>query len=477
MKRLVLLWSLMTSLPIMVLIMISSCTLVQTEQISVSAGDAYFHRRAIGSPYATGIPYALWLTIMQRYPNELGSNWTEFIGKFGLIKNEGDPRGLPVGFVLEHDSLSGTSFLMTNCSLCHTAMINDRKVDGLGARNLKLTGLNNLFMHLVGRKDFTSETMIPSVEAIARSNNLPWDWRSNLAAKKAIEKLKELSAGHKDIEAGPGRSVPIEFMKEVSHLPIDPPYGYVRFRPVWSYGKRQSFGADGALTGDMALAAATVEFNKRMPPNDIIKYKNRFYSIYDYLKTLRSPRYPGLIDNGLAERGRKLYSDHCAGCHGSDNKETYVERVIPLATIGTDPDRLHALSPQLITTFNHNEFGMLSPVRNTGGYVARPLDGIWSCGPYLHNGSVPTLHDLLRPANERPILFFLEGNSDYDLKKLGVFTMTENPTSETKSVRHGTSSPSVFDTRLPGNSNKGHEFGTILSEPDRQALIEYLKRL
>jgi hypothetical protein len=455
--------------------MISSCANLQTEQVSVNAGDEYFHRRAIGSPYATGIPYALWLALMNRFPKELGLNWTEFTDKFGLISNASDPRGLPVGFVLEHDSLSGTPFLMTNCSLCHTAMINNRKVDGLGARDLKLTELNNVFMRLVGRNDFNSDTMIPLVEAIAHRNNIPWDWRSNLAAKMAIEKLKELSAGHKDIDAGPGRSVPIEFMKEVAHLPIDPPYGYVRFRPMWSYSKRKSFGADGAVTGDTALAAALVEYNKRMPPNDIVNYKNRFYSIYDDLKTLHSPRYPGLIDKGLAERGRKLYSDHCAGCHGSDNKETYVERVIPLAEVKADPDRLHALSQQLITSFNQNEFGMLSPVRNTGGYIARPLDGIWSCGPYLHNGSVPSLHDLLRPAVERPVIFYLGGDTDYDLKKLGVHTLTENPMNNTKSVHHGASSPSMFDTRSPGNSNKGHDFGTKLSEPDRQALIEYLK--
>lgn len=464
-------------MPIIGLIMITSCTFLQTEPVSVSAGDSYFHDRAIGSPYATGIPYALWLTIMDQYPKELGLNWGEFTEKFGLIKKDNDPRGLPVGFVLEHDRLSGTPFLMTNCSLCHTALINKRKIDGLGARTLKLTELNNLFMQLVSRQDFTSDTLVSAAEDTAKRHSIPWDWRSSLAAKMAIKKLKEYSTDHKAVAAGPGRSVPIEFMKEVSHLPVEPPYGYVRFRPVWGYGKRQSFGADGALAGDTALAAATVEFNKRMPPNDIANYKNRFYSIYNYLKTLRSPPYPGLIDKTLADRGRQVYSDHCAECHGSydsEKKTSYRERIFPIAVIGTDPDRLITLTPLLIATFNHNALGRVAPLRNSGGYVARPLDGIWSCGPYLHNGSVPTLHDLLRPANERPSVFFLVDNSDYDLNKLGIVTRRGSPLNQN---RVEASSSFLFDTRLPGNSNKGHEFGTQLSEADRQALIEYLKQL
>ena len=39
------------------------------------------------------------------------------------------------------------------------------------------------------------------------------------------------------------------------------------------------------------------------------------------------------------------------------------------------------------------------------GYAATPLTGVWANFPYLHNGSVPTLHDLLGPASERPKIF------------------------------------------------------------------------
>jgi mono/diheme cytochrome c family protein len=109
-------------------------------------------------------------------------------------------------------------------------------------------------------------------------------------------------------------------------------------------------------------------------------------------------------------------------------------------------------------------------------YKARPLDGIWATAPYLHNGSVPTLWDLLSPYDERsrnPEIHY--GNHEFDPVRVGY-------------VDGG---PSRLRTRLPGNRNTGHLFespatpaqrrpGTIgpyLAPQDRMALIEYLKTL
>lgn len=96
-------------------------------------------------------------------------------------------------------------------------------------------------------------------------------------------------------------------------------------------------------------------------------------------------------------------------------------------------------------------------------YAARPLDGIWAAAPYLHNGSVPTLYDLLQPPNDRPKSFAL-GHRDYDPVKVGYRT----------DVASGQAKYFVR-TDEPGNSNAGHVFGTRLSEQGRMALIEYLK--
>ncbi len=102
-------------------------------------------------------------------------------------------------------------------------------------------------------------------------------------------------------------------------------------------------------------------------------------------------------------------------------------------------------------------------------YKARPLNGIWATAPYLHNGSVPNLYELLLPQAERSQTFYV-GSREFDPVKVGY--VSTNAT-------EGELDLFLFDTTLPGNTNAGHEFGldTIVSESDRRALVEYLKTL
>ncbi|KIG13522.1 hypothetical protein DB30_07970 [Enhygromyxa salina] len=95
-------------------------------------------------------------------------------------------------------------------------------------------------------------------------------------------------------------------------------------------------------------------------------------------------------------------------------------------------------------------------------YKARPLNGIWATAPYLHNGSVPTLYDLLLPPASRPTKFVL-GRREFDPNKVGFVSEGDEPF--------------VVDTSVTGNGNGGHEYGVTLSDADRWALVEYLKTL
>ena len=99
-------------------------------------------------------------------------------------------------------------------------------------------------------------------------------------------------------------------------------------------------------------------------------------------------------------------------------------------------------------------------------YKARPLSGIWSTAPYLHNGSVPNLFELLLPKKERSSRFYV-GNREFDPVKVGYVSNVE--------VRD--ISLFEFDTSLEGNSNQGHEYGVHLTEDQKWELIEYLKTL
>ncbi len=98
-------------------------------------------------------------------------------------------------------------------------------------------------------------------------------------------------------------------------------------------------------------------------------------------------------------------------------------------------------------------------------YAARPLHGVWAAAPYLHNGSVPTLADLLKPPAERPKTFPL-GHRDYDPAKVGF--VTDLPADKVKYT---------VDTTKTGNGNGGHLFGTDLPDDQKAALLEYLKTL
>ena len=103
------------------------------------------------------------------------------------------------------------------------------------------------------------------------------------------------------------------------------------------------------------------------------------------------------------------------------------------------------------------------------GYKARPLTGVWATAPYLHNGSVPTLHDLLLPPDQRPTTFHV-GDTDFDPDKVGYVTSASRRNSFVFQVKDAAGAV------IPGNSNEGHDFGASgFTDRQREALLEYLK--
>jgi len=112
------------------------------------------------------------------------------------------------------------------------------------------------------------------------------------------------------------------------------------------------------------------------------------------------------------------------------------------------------------------------PRAQEGAYKAAPRDGVWATPPFMHNGSVPNLYEMLVPAAQRTQKFYL--GRDFDPVKVGVDTS-------------GKSGTYLVDTTLIGSSNQGHSFedaplgngviGPLLTEEERWALVEYLKSI
>jgi hypothetical protein len=98
-------------------------------------------------------------------------------------------------------------------------------------------------------------------------------------------------------------------------------------------------------------------------------------------------------------------------------------------------------------------------------YKGRPLQGVWATAPYLHNGSVPSLWEMLLPPEQRSKTFYV-GSREFDPKKVGYETAKSD------------SNSFLFDTSVAGNTNTGHDYGNAgLADADRQALVEYMKSL
>src|SRR5271169_5763503 len=249
------------------------------------------------------------------------------------------------------------------------------------------------------------------------------------------------------------------------------------------------------------------------------------------LNRLAPPKWPeevlGKIDRVKAAEGKKLFTANCAECHNSypytwTEPDKYGKRfievgLVPQKYVGTDPMQFEDLRPyaltaqlgpylpmpfkgeQLVPTgalyaslqgallekalsamsmtdeekvklHGYREFPLPPPVQ--GNYKAAPRDGVWATPPFLHNGSVPNLYEMLIPAKERTKKFYL--GREFDPVKVGLDTS-------------GKSGTFLVDTTLIGNSNAGHSFengprgngviGPLLTDEQRWDLIEYLKSI
>jgi hypothetical protein len=237
---------------------------------------------------------------------------------------------------------------------------------------------------------------------------------------------------------------------------------------------------------------------------------------------LTPPSWPvavfGAIDEASASRGRDLYDRMCANCHEKpfeiDANGLVSYQLFKLSEVGTSPLAAQNFDQTVIVDgkelrFADAAFAVLENLKreyyaannisketqaewenrarrpaprmrstladadrypdSQGGrvYPAKPLAGIWATAPYLNNGSVANMWDLLTAPESRPATFSL-GSREYDTAKLG-YVSTPDPKSPAPAW--------VFDTTAPSNSNRGHVYGTKLSDDDKRALIEFLKVL
>lgn len=245
--------------------------------------------------------------------------------------------------------------------------------------------------------------------------------------------------------------------------------------PLWHVKKKNTLYYNGIGRGSMPKLLLQASVLGTPDSSHSRKSVEAFKDVYAWLLQLESPVYPEEVNMELAAAGELLFNKKCASCHGTyddEHGDTYPNKVVNLNVVKTD--RLYAdyiNQSGIVDWYNSSWFATSSPASRfepTMGYVAPPLDGIWASAPYLHNGSVPTVYQVLN-SKERPDRWTRSGNSnskDYDWKRLG---WQYDPEPEKEKW--------TFDTEVPGYGNEGHYFGDKFTEEERWAVVEYLKTL
>ncbi|MBI2193913.1 MAG: cytochrome c [Planctomycetes bacterium] len=267
--------------------------------------------------------------------------------------------------------------------------------------------------------------------------------------------------------SGPGRNDPWGLLSlGFFNLPLR--YAPMKFGPIWDADRRPWVHVDGNTSSPVHrnLAAALVLGAPLQGHRGHLDY-TLLVRQTEIAEHIRPPRYPWPVDSAAAQRGRAHYVRHCAQCH--DVSDAGDSRLHDPQEIATDPTRSEVFDAKQAELFNaffdRLEIPGYRPpgfptIRSTGKYVAADLSGAWARSPYLHNGSVRSLGDLLKSPASRPRSFH-RGSKVFDPVAVGY-------------VDEG---PYVLDTTAAGNSNGGHDYGTGLTAGEKRELIEHLKSL
>jgi mono/diheme cytochrome c family protein len=372
--------------------------------------------------------------------------------RYGLIERPGDPAGRPLQYVV--DERGNWSM---NCLACHQGKVAGEVVPGVPnslyamqtlydevratkvrlGKKLSHMDLGGLFMPLGGSVGTTNAVMFGVALLAHRDADL-----------NVVPKLQSPSMTHHDHDA-----------------------------PAWWHFHRKTMlYIDGfAPKGPRPLMQFLLV--KQNGPEKFRLWEKDFRDIYAYLDSLRAPPYPWSIDAPLAAQGERVFRANCASCHGTyGDGGRYPEKRVPIGVVRTDPVRLEALSPAHRRRYGASWFASFNRppvIEDPQGYVAPPLDGIWASGPYLHNGSIPTLWHVLH-SKERPTVWRRTSDNGYDREKVGleIATFDALPADISKAERRR-----YFDTSQSGKSAAGHTFPDRLSESEKSAVLEYLKTL
>lgn len=422
--------------------------------------EDHFKYGSIGAE-VNGYPYLIWRELPSIFRDRLPKGFQQF----GFLSEPG--KTLPVGVSVRRYGVKRVGF---NCATCHTSTYRidgeEHFVYGAPSNALDLQSYIQFLVEISRDKRLTADAVIESAEDNGRPigffNRMILRWvvfprlENEVAGLTASLAWMDGRAAH-----GPGRTDAGNFWRARWNLKPedDNQVGTVDFPSVW----KQEVRLDGWFHWDgnnKSLDERNISAALAGGASEWLLERQSIKRVSDWLMELPPPAFPAKIDANLAEMGKSVYqTEGCGVCHDPGGAE--IGQITPLKALGTDPARADLFSPQMVAYFS--EVGRLYSwqfrnYRAAEGYANAPLDGIWMRAPYLHNGSVPTLKDLLAPPQDRPAKFY-RGCTEFDSESVG-FVCDKG---------------FLLDTAKTGNGNGGHLYGTALPEDRKAALLEYLK--
>lgn len=436
-----------------------------------------FKYGSIGGERDAGIPYWIFYVLPRMFPEKIpGPNG---LASFGFAWEQGQE--LPIGFVRK---TIGFERVGNNCAVCHTASYREREDQNpvfVTAGPNAMFDLEAMFRFLVDcAKDprFNADNLMHEIDLVT---DLSWIDRLiyrfvliPITRKRLLERESRFAWIYHPAfpQWGRGRDDAMNLTRYfLVGSPMDDSIGPSDMPSIWNLKKYDredvtlNWAGDSHDTHSVIIDSALGLIGDR--PKSNAEFLEEVKWLQDYLTHKPPPKYPFALDQARAVAGRAVFDRACASCHASKLTGTRMQ----LRGVDTDPERLWTWKKADAVAANAKVggFGIERPglvEDDLIGYNPPFLDGLWLRAPYLHNGSVPTLRDLLKPPAERPKVFW-RGYDVYDPINVGFIADGER----------ARLAGSKFDVNDRSNGNGGHPFGTTLPDTDKEALLEYLKTL
>jgi mono/diheme cytochrome c family protein len=513
-------------------------------QPAFNSADERFMYGSVGAEESAGIPYWILYVLPRVFPDKVaGNNSYTYpprpgpagFASFGVAWQFG--KEWPVGFT---QKTIGFERVANNCATCHVATYrrfpNDETVFVPTGPNhtFNLEGFFRFLVDCARDPRFNADAIMHEIDLnsdlswidklLYRYIYIPATRKALLARGPRFQWIYFHTSQSYWPDWGRGRDDAMNLTKYfLTTSPVDQTLGPTDMPSIWNIGKykaieevtgrkdstRMNFAGDSYDANSVIIDSALGLVNAQPRSNKEFLAEKDW--LYKYISSYKAPKFrevfpkdkfPKALDDTKIEKGKAVFAQNCAVCHWSQAVgETGVAQpvpaasirtgtVVPVGEVGTDDERIKSWNKEAairaneeVESFDIHRKGLVEATPT--GYVAAFLDGIWLRAPYLHNGSVPTLRDLLKPVAERP-KFFYRGYDVYDAINGGFISTPAQAqllAPDWNNMKwedlwgEVTAAGTPYDVNWRSNGNIGHEYGVNLPQADKDALLEYLKTL